>query len=1008
MELFRLLGTVAINNTEANNALNETTGIAKSSESKMTTAFKAIGTAVVAYFSAKTIVDFGKQIVNVTASFEDAMLKVQSLSGATSEEYDKLTKAAIEYGSTTAWTSKDVADAMGYMALAGFGTNEILASTSGMLSLASASGEQLGTVTDILTDAMTGFGDSAADAGRYADVLATVQAKTNTTVGMLGEAFKYVSPLAGSYGYQLEDVSTALGMMANAGVKGSMSGTALSSIITRLGTNTDGCREAIEEMGIAFYNQDGSARNLSDVMVDLCDATKDMNVEQKSALAKNIAGQEAQKGLLAILNQGSDAYKELNQQIRTVGESTESEAQNMASNMESGIGGAIRSLQSAMEGFKISVGQRIIGPLGEQIREKAAWISGTLTPAVTGFMDKMINSGAWSKLMNFIKKTKSQISELPAKVLPKVIQKAQEIASAVIPKVQSVIESIKGFIENIIPIVQQVMDKLKPLWEKGFDFVSNLFSNKINNIMGIIQRILPIVQDVIEKLTPPLMLFIDNVLPALQNAAMGLMSSLMDVGMSVLNAIIDAVVQMIPILIQIINDVLPVIVTLIGSVMGIVSQLVPFLLEIIQTVLPMIISLLPTIMQLIQGIIPVIMQIIQAVLPVLIQLIQSLMPMIMQIIQAVLPVLIQLIQAVIPVVMQIIEAVLPVLMNLINTLLPIIMTIIETVLPIIISLIEMLLPPLLEIIQAILPVFVTLIEAILPLVTMVLEILHPIFDAIMQLIEPLVEILKMILPPLIEIIKGLVDIWVALVIPYIKFIAEILSTVLKTAIDLIMAIIETMKQVFTNVFGAIKEVVSTVVDFISENIVSKFGVAKDKAVEIFTSMKNTISDIFNGLWNIVKKVINGILGAIEGMGNGVINGINAIIKAMNNLSFDIPDWIPGMGGKKFGFNLSELSQISIPRLAKGGVVDEPTIAEIGEDGKEAVVPLENNTEWMKKLAGMGGQDNSLILELLRRIIDLLEGIDADNESLPEVLVAAIANLRFELNNREFARLVKEV
>lgn len=979
MELFQLFGTIAINNTEANNALNETTGKVKSSESGMISTFKKIGAAVLTYFSAKTIVDFGKQVVSVTASFEDAMLKVQSLSAATSEEYDKLSKAAIEYGSTTAWTSKDVADAMGYMALAGFNTNEILASTSGMLSLASASGEQLATVTDILTDAMTGFGDSASDAGRYADVLATVQAKTNTTVGMLGEAFKYVAPLAGAYGYSLEDVSTALGMMANAGVKGSMSGTSLSSIITRLGTNTDGCREKIEEMGIAFYNQDGTARSLTDVMLDLADKTKDMDVAQKSALAKTIAGQEAQKGLLAILNQGSEAYKELNQQLKTVSESTESEAQKMADNMESGIGGAMRSLQSALEGFKISIGQRIIGPLGDQIREKAAWISGTLTPAVTKFMDKMINSGAWSKLNAFIKKTKNQISELSTKVLQKVIQKAQEIASAVLPKVQSAIENIRGFIGKINPFVQQVIEKMMPLWEKGIDFVSNLFSSKITNILGIIQRILPIVQDVIEKLTPPLMMIIDNVLPALQDAAMKLMSSLMDVGMSVINAIIDAVVQ-----------------------------LIPFLLQIIQEVLPMIMSMIPIIMQLVQAIIPVMMQIIQAVLPSLMNLIQAIIPMIMQMIQSILPPLIQLIQSVIPVLMQIIESVLPVLMNLINTLLPIIMQIIETVLPIIINLIEMLLPPLLEIIEAILPVVVTLIEALLPLLQPIIELMQPIIQLIMQIIEPLAQILKMILPPLIEIIKFLVDILIAFVIPYIQTVAHMLSTVLTTAIQVAMAIIETLRQVFATVFDAIKHVVETVVEFVSENIISKFGNVKDKVTEIFTGLKNTITSIFDGIWNSIKKVINSILGGVEAMGNGVINGINSIVKAMNNLSFDIPDWVPGLGGKKFGFNLSELSQISIPRLAKGGVVDKPTLAEIGEEGTEAVVPLENNTEWMQKLAGMGGQDNSLILELLRRIIDLLEGIDADNESLPEVLVAAIANLRFELNNREFARLVKEV
>ena len=314
----------------------------------------------------------GAVSVKTAATFEDGMLKVQSLSGATQEEYGKLSDAAKHYGATTAWTAKDVADAMGYMALAGFDTNEILQSTSGMLSLASASGEDLATVTDILTDSMTAFGDGAGEASRYADVLATTQAKSNTTVGLLGEAFKYVAPLAGSYGYKLEDVATALGQMANAGVKGSMAGTALSSVITRLGTDTDGCRTAIEEMGVQFYNQDGTARDLSLVLKDLCDKTKNLSVEEKAATAKHIAGMEAQKGLLAILNQGSAAYSDLEGKIKSCGGA----AEDMAANMESGLGGSLRSLKSALEGVAITLGEKLapyVTKAADKIKEFTEW-----------------------------------------------------------------------------------------------------------------------------------------------------------------------------------------------------------------------------------------------------------------------------------------------------------------------------------------------------------------------------------------------------------------------------------------------------------------------------------------------------------------------------------------------------------------------------------------------------------------------------------------------------------
>lgn len=467
MELFKLFGTIAINNGDANKAIDDTTGKAEKSEFRMGSAFKKIGAAITTYFAVDKLVSFGKSVVDTTASFEDGMLKVQSLTGATQDEYQKLSDAALNYGSTTAWTAKDVSDAMGYMALAGFDTNEILESTSGMLSLASASGEDLATVTDILTDSMTGFGDSASDASRYADVLATVQAKSNTTVGDLGEAFTYVSSLAGTYKYSLEDVSAALGTMANAGVKGSMAGTSLSSIITRLGTNTSGARDAIEALGVQFYNQDGTARSLGDVITDLCDATSGMDVEQKAALASTVAGAEAQKGLLAILNQGSGAYTDLQEKLNNCSGA----ATDMSNNMESGLGGAIRSMSSAWEGFKINLGEKFEEPLGNAIRNAASWLSGTATPKIMDFIDRAVEGfeklkehlqpavdkikDAFDRLSTALAPIKEKIDEYvssgkAAEDASSLLDTALDLVSGAIELVADGINVLSGFIENII------------------------------------------------------------------------------------------------------------------------------------------------------------------------------------------------------------------------------------------------------------------------------------------------------------------------------------------------------------------------------------------------------------------------------------------------------------------------------------------------------------------------------------------------------------------------------
>ena len=393
-DIFEIVGRISLEGADrAERDILNVTGTAQQSSGIFGSVGTKIAGAIAGAFATQKIIAFGKDVISTTQTFSDSMLKVQSLSGASGEELQKLNDTALQYGSTTAWTSSQVADAMGYMALAGFDTNQILSATPGILGLASASGTDLARASDILTDALTAFGYEAKDASLFADVLATTQAKSNTTVDALGEAFKYAGTVAGTYKYRVEDVSTALGLMANAGVKGTMAGTAFSSIISRLGTNTSHARDTLEELGIAFFNSDGTARDLSSVMMELADATANMSVEQKSNIAKTIAGMEAQKGLLAILNQGSDGWKNLQSSI----ENCAGSASDMSNTMESGIGGAIRTMQSALEGFKIKLGQKFEPYIAEALQNVAKFVTGTLVPTMDKLFKQLDNVTKFAK-----------------------------------------------------------------------------------------------------------------------------------------------------------------------------------------------------------------------------------------------------------------------------------------------------------------------------------------------------------------------------------------------------------------------------------------------------------------------------------------------------------------------------------------------------------------------------------------------------------------------------------
>lgn len=303
----------------------------------------------------KTLVS---SVVSTGMAFESSMSNVQALSGATGADFEALSTKAQEMGAKTKFSASEAADAMGYMAMAGWNAKDMLNGIEGVMNLAAASGEDLASVSDIVTDAMTAFGLAAdgttkgvANATYFADTLAATAASANTNVGLMGETFKYVGTMAGSLGYSIEDVSLAIGLMANRGLKGSMAGTSLNSVMTRLATNTSGAREAIEKLGVKFYDSSGNARALGDVMTELRDATKGMNNEQKTALANTVAGMEAQKGLLAILNATDDEYNSLADAIRN----SNGAAQEQADIKTDNLYGDVTRLKSAWDGLSIGI-----------------------------------------------------------------------------------------------------------------------------------------------------------------------------------------------------------------------------------------------------------------------------------------------------------------------------------------------------------------------------------------------------------------------------------------------------------------------------------------------------------------------------------------------------------------------------------------------------------------------------------------------------------------------------
>lgn len=289
--------------------------------------------------------------INTYKNFQAQMSTVQAISGASAESMKDLTAKAKEMGATTQFSATEAGQAMQYMAMAGWENQQMIDGIGGVMNLAGASGESLARVSDIVTDALSAFGLKAGDAGHFADVLAAATSKSNTSVGLMGETFKYVAPIAGAVKYSIEDTSLAIGLMANAGIKGSEAGTALRSTITRLVQPPKAAAQALYTLGIQASRSDGSIKPLRQTLLELRGKFRNLTDAQKTQYAASIAGQEAMSGFLAIMNESDENFNKLANSV----DKAKGKAEEMNKIKNDNLAGDVKSLQSAWESLQLTI-----------------------------------------------------------------------------------------------------------------------------------------------------------------------------------------------------------------------------------------------------------------------------------------------------------------------------------------------------------------------------------------------------------------------------------------------------------------------------------------------------------------------------------------------------------------------------------------------------------------------------------------------------------------------------
>lgn len=361
MEIFKLFGSIVIKDEEALKKLDSIdkkgSGVGKTFDKmrqageKITSVGKSLTVGItlplagIAAASAKTAMDF-----------DAGMREVSAISGATGTDLEKLSKLAKEMGASTKFSATESAEALKYMGMAGWKTQDMMDGLPGILSLAAAGGTDLATTSDIVTDGLTGLGLSAKDTQGFVDIMAATCSNANTSIELMGETLKYAGPVAGTLGIEMEDLSLAIGLMGNAGIKGSAAGTALRGGLTNLVKPTDSMTAAMEKYGVELVKNDDGSVSLMGTMMNLRDKIGSLDETTQANALATIFGKEAMSGWASIVNASKEDFDKL---AFAIGDSS-GKANEMADTMMGGAKGALTEMKSALEGVAITIGERML------------------------------------------------------------------------------------------------------------------------------------------------------------------------------------------------------------------------------------------------------------------------------------------------------------------------------------------------------------------------------------------------------------------------------------------------------------------------------------------------------------------------------------------------------------------------------------------------------------------------------------------------------------------------
>lgn len=718
-------------------------GIASKGLTASTVAISAVSAALstCAGYAIKVGSDFEAGMSNVEAISSASAQSVTTASGEMVDGLTALTDKAKEMGATTKFSATESSQALNYMAMAGWDAQEMYDGLAGVMTLAAASGEDLATTSDIVTDALTAFGMQASESGHFADVLAQVSASANTNVGLLGETFKYVAPLCGTMGYSAEDASIAIGLMANSGIKGSQAGTALKTAIANMAAPTKAMAAQMAALGIEITNSDGSSKSLMEVMQNLRTSFDGLSESEQAAAASTIFGKESMSGMLAVINASDEDFAKLTESIYNC----DGAAEQMAATMQDNLQGQITILKSGVEGLGIAVYEKLQEPL-KNLAVKGQEYIGQLTDA--------FNSGGFSGLVSEIGNVLADAVSMVMTYAPKLVDAAVDCIDAFIGGISSALPAIAPaavqigttLIEGIIRVVPQLLSAGVQLLTA---LVEGAASAAPQLIVAFVEAVAAVIEALIEQ-TPALLQAGMDLLQALADGILESLPIIAEAAPELIQSLCDSVTETLP---QLLATGLEIVNSLTEGLMQAAPQIATAAAQIVTTLAAFVIQNLPTIAL-------AAVEIISTLADTLISSIPSLLKSVVDIMQGILGFVCDNLPT-------IAQAAVEILTTLCEKLVALIPQLVPVVTQIIMSIFNFVVQNLPTIVQAAIQIMVTLVQGIIAQIPTLIP-------AVVQLIS---QIFQSIVANLPTIISGAIQIITTLAMGLIQAIPHVIAAI---------------------------------------------------------------------------------------------------------------------------------------------------------------------------------------------------------------------------------------